>query len=189
MKGKLDISILPRRHHFRSMLIADPYFSRRADHMGRDPTERTAPDLFPTATATPIPLQGQLYGFHRCQLMRLPVAIENKHDPNPAVRVAITVDNQGFTVAHHMANGVTYIRGEQYAVDALQIAKDDPNLAIWIGRRRNDLDVVMVGYLQYVPDATGDKWHYWEVVANRAKPWTIDHPELVSSCWGSQETY
>jgi hypothetical protein len=119
----------------------------------------------------------------RCQ----PTAADNKHDPNPAVRVDITVDNKGFTVAHHMANGVTYIRGEQYGVDALQIGKDDPNLAIWIGRRRNDLDVVMVGYLQYVPDATGDKWHYWEVVANRAKPWTIDHPELVSSCWGSLE--
>jgi hypothetical protein len=114
-----------------------------------------------------------------------PVAVDNKYDPNPAVRVDITVDNKGFTVAHHMANGITYVRGERYGVDAFQIDKSDPNLVIWIGRRRNDPNVVMVGYLQYVPDATEDKWHYWEVVANRAKPWTIDHPELVSSCWGS----
>jgi hypothetical protein len=119
----------------------------------------------------------------KCQ----PSAVDNKYDPNPAVRVDIAVDNKGFTVAHHMANGVTYIRGEQYAVRAFQIDKNDPNLAIWVGLRRNDPDVVMVGYLQYVPDGTSDKWHYWEVVANRAKPWTIDHPELVSSCWGSQE--
>ena len=68
-----------------------------------------------------------------------------------------------------------------------RIDKNDPNLAIWVGLRRNDPDVVMVGYLQYVPNGTSDQWHYWEVVANRAKPWTIDHPELVSSCWGSQE--
>jgi hypothetical protein len=119
----------------------------------------------------------------KCQ----PSAVDNKHDPNPAVRVDIAVDNNGFTVAHHMANGVTYIRGEQYAVRAFQIDKNDPNIAIWIGLRRNDPDVVMVGYLQYVPDGTSDKWHYWEVVANRAKPWTIDHPELVSSCWDSRE--
>jgi hypothetical protein len=119
----------------------------------------------------------------KCQ----PSAVDNKYDPNPAVRVDIAVDNKGFTVAHHMANGGTYTRGKQYAVRAFQIDKNDSTLAIWIGLRRNDPDVVMVGYLQYVPNATGDKWHYWEVVANRAKPWTIDHPELVSSCWGSQE--
>ena len=119
----------------------------------------------------------------RCQ----PSTVDHKYDPNPAVRVDITFDTKGFTVAHHMANGVTYVRAEQYAVRAFQIDKSDPNLAIWIGLRRNDPDVVMVGYLQYVPNATGNKWHYWEVVANRAKPWTIDHPELVSSCWGSQE--
>jgi hypothetical protein len=119
----------------------------------------------------------------RCQ----PTAIDNKYDPNPAVRVDIAVDSKSFTVAHHMANGATYIRSEQYAVRAFQIDKNDPNLAIWIGLRRNDPDVVMVGYLQYLPNATGDKWHYWEVVANRAKPWTIDHPLIVSSCWGSQE--
>ena len=119
----------------------------------------------------------------KCQ----PSAVDNKYGPNPAVRVDITFDNKGFTVAHHMANGVTYIRGEQYAIDAFQIDKNDPNLAIWIGHRRTDPDVLMVGYLQNVTDETGSKWHYWEVVANRAKPWTIDHPELVSSCWGSQE--
>jgi len=90
----------------------------------------------------------------KCQ----PSAVDNKYDPNLAVRVDITVDNKGFTVAHHMANGVTYIRGEQYGVDAFQIDKNDPNLAIWIGRRRNDPNVVMVGYLQYVPNATGGKW-------------------------------
>jgi hypothetical protein len=118
----------------------------------------------------------------------LPSIVDKKHDPNPAVRLDITVDNKGFTVAHHMANGVTFNRGEQYAVRAFQIDKGDPTLAIWIGLRRNDPDVVMVGYLQYAPNANGDKWHYWEVVANRTKPWTIDHPELVSSCWGSQET-
>jgi hypothetical protein len=83
----------------------------------------------------------------KCQ----PSTVDNKHDPNPAVRVDIAVDNRGFTVAHHMANGVTYIRGEQYAVRAFQIDKSDPNLAIWIGLRRNDPDIVMVGYLQYVP--------------------------------------
>jgi hypothetical protein len=120
----------------------------------------------------------------RCQ----PEAIDNKYDPNPAVRVDVAVDNKGFRVAHHMANGNTYIRGEQYAVRVFQVNKNDPSLAIWLGFRRNDLDVVMVGYMQYVPDATGDKWHYWELVANRANPWTLDHPELVSSCWGSQET-
>jgi hypothetical protein len=86
-----------------------------------------------------------------------------------------------------MANGVTYTRGEQYAVDAFQIDKNDPNLAIWIGHRRHDPDVLMVGYLQNVTEGTGNKWHYWEVVANRARPWTIDHPELVSSCWGLQD--
>jgi hypothetical protein len=101
--------------------------------------------------------------------------------------VGIAVDDKGFTVAHHMANGVTYIRGDQYAVRAFQIDKNDPNLAIWVGLRRNDPDVVMVGYLQYVPNGTGDRWHYWEVVANRAEPWTIDHPELVSSCWGDRK--
>jgi hypothetical protein len=37
------------------MLIADPYFSRHAAPMARDPTERTAPDLFPTATAAAPP--------------------------------------------------------------------------------------------------------------------------------------
>jgi hypothetical protein len=116
-----------------------------------------------------------------------PSAVDNKYDQNPAVRVDIAVDTKGFTVAHHMANGVTYVRGEQYAVRAFQIDKNDPNVAIWIGLRRNDPEVVMVGYLQYVPNASEGKWHYWEVVANRAKPWTIDHPELVSSCWGSQE--
>src|SRR5262245_6013194 len=100
--------------------------------------------------------------------------VDNKPDQNPAVRVDIAVDSKGFTVAHHMATGVTYIRGDQYAVRAFQIDKNDPDLAIWIGLRRNDPDVVMVGYLQYVPNGTGDKWHYWEVVANRAKPWTID---------------
>jgi hypothetical protein len=119
----------------------------------------------------------------KCQ----PSALDNKYDRNPAVRVDITFDTKGFTVVHHMANGDTYIRGEQYAVRAFQIDKSDPNLAIWIGLRRNDPDVVMVGYLQYVPNGPSDKWHYWEVIANRARPWTIDHPELVSSCWGSQE--
>ena len=119
----------------------------------------------------------------KCQ----PSSVNNKYESNPAIRVDITVDSKGFTVAHHMANGVTYIRGEQYGADAVQIGKDDPHLALWIGRRRNDPNIVMVGYLQYVPNETGDKWHYWEVVANRAKPWTIDHPELISSCWGSQE--
>jgi hypothetical protein len=44
----------------------------------------------------------------KCQ----PSAVDSKHDPNPAVRVDIAVDNKGFTVAHHMANGVTYIRSE-----------------------------------------------------------------------------
>jgi hypothetical protein len=34
------------------MLIADRYYSRHADGMGRDPAERTEPDLFPTATAS-----------------------------------------------------------------------------------------------------------------------------------------
>jgi len=56
-----------------------------------------------------------------------------------------------------MANGVTYIRGEQYAVDAFQIDKNDPNLAIWIGHRRNDPNVLMVGYLQNVTDGTGNR--------------------------------
>ena len=111
----------------------------------------------------------------------------DRQQVRPAVRVDITFDTKGFTVAHHMANGVTYVRAEQYAVRAFQIDKSDPNLAIWIGLRRNDPDVVMVGYLQYVPNGTSDKWHYWEVIANRVRPWTIDHPELVSSCWGSQE--
>jgi hypothetical protein len=37
------------------MLIADRYFSRHADAMARDPTERTAPDLFPPATASASP--------------------------------------------------------------------------------------------------------------------------------------
>jgi hypothetical protein len=46
-----------QQHHFRSMLIADRYFSRHADDMGRDPAERTVPDLFttPTASASPAP--------------------------------------------------------------------------------------------------------------------------------------
>ena len=46
-----------RQHHFRSMLIADRYSSRHADAMGREPAERPAPDLFPTATdsASPAP--------------------------------------------------------------------------------------------------------------------------------------
>ena len=37
------------------MLIADRYCSRHAEAMGRDHTERTAPDLFPTATASALP--------------------------------------------------------------------------------------------------------------------------------------
>jgi len=37
------------------MLIADRYCSRHANVMGRDPAERTAPDLFPTATASALP--------------------------------------------------------------------------------------------------------------------------------------
>ena len=37
------------------MLIADRCCSRHADAMGRDPAERTAPDLFPTATASALP--------------------------------------------------------------------------------------------------------------------------------------
>jgi hypothetical protein len=39
------------------MLIADRYCSRHADAMGRQPAERLAPDLFPTATdsASPAP--------------------------------------------------------------------------------------------------------------------------------------
>ena len=38
------------------MLIADRYFSRHADDMGRDPAERTAPDLSTvTASASPAP--------------------------------------------------------------------------------------------------------------------------------------
>jgi hypothetical protein len=37
------------------MPVADRYCSRHADAMGRDPTERTAPDLFPTATASALP--------------------------------------------------------------------------------------------------------------------------------------
>ena len=53
----------------------------------------------------------------KCQ----PSAVDNKHDPNPAVRVDIAVDNKGFQVAHHMASGVTYIRGEQYDVRAFQM--------------------------------------------------------------------
>ena len=36
------------------MLIADRY-SRHADAMGREPAERTARDLFPTATASALP--------------------------------------------------------------------------------------------------------------------------------------
>ena len=37
------------------MLIADPYCSRHADAMARDPAEPTAPDLFTTATASASP--------------------------------------------------------------------------------------------------------------------------------------
>jgi hypothetical protein len=37
------------------MLIAEPYCSRHADAMGRDPAERTASDLFSTATASALP--------------------------------------------------------------------------------------------------------------------------------------
>jgi hypothetical protein len=37
------------------MLIADPYFSRHADAMGREPAERTVPDLLPTATPSALP--------------------------------------------------------------------------------------------------------------------------------------
>jgi hypothetical protein len=37
------------------MLIADPTFSWHADAMGRDPAERTAPNLLPTATASASP--------------------------------------------------------------------------------------------------------------------------------------
>jgi hypothetical protein len=39
----------------RSLLIADRCCSRHADAMGRDSAERTAPDLFPTATASASP--------------------------------------------------------------------------------------------------------------------------------------
>ena len=35
--------------------IADPHCSRHADAMGRDPAERTAPNLLPTATASASP--------------------------------------------------------------------------------------------------------------------------------------
>jgi hypothetical protein len=38
-----------------AMLIAERSCSRHADPMGREPTERTAPDLFPTATASALP--------------------------------------------------------------------------------------------------------------------------------------
>jgi hypothetical protein len=37
------------------MLIAERCCSRHADAMGREPAERTAPDLFPTATASALP--------------------------------------------------------------------------------------------------------------------------------------
>jgi hypothetical protein len=37
------------------MLIADRCCSQHADAMGRDPAERTAPDLFTTATASALP--------------------------------------------------------------------------------------------------------------------------------------
>jgi len=40
---------------FVPMLIADSYYSRHADAMGSDPDERTAPDLFPTVTASALP--------------------------------------------------------------------------------------------------------------------------------------
>ena len=40
----------------RPPLIADRYCSRHADAMGRDPAERNAPDLFPTATASTSPI-------------------------------------------------------------------------------------------------------------------------------------
>jgi hypothetical protein len=39
----------------RSLLIADRYCSRHTDAMGREPAERTAPDLFPTGTASASP--------------------------------------------------------------------------------------------------------------------------------------
>ena len=38
------------------MPVADCYCSRHVDAMGREPAERTAPDLFPTATASASPL-------------------------------------------------------------------------------------------------------------------------------------
>jgi hypothetical protein len=44
----------------------------------------------------------------RCQ----PAAIDNKYDPNPAVRVDIAIDSRSFSVAHHMANGT---RTERFA--------------------------------------------------------------------------
>ena len=40
---------------FVPMLIADSSYSRHADAMGSDPDERTAPDLFPTVTASALP--------------------------------------------------------------------------------------------------------------------------------------
>jgi hypothetical protein len=43
-----------RQHHFRSLQIADRDGSQHADAMGRDPTERTTPDLFPTTAVQDI---------------------------------------------------------------------------------------------------------------------------------------
>jgi hypothetical protein len=69
----------------------------------------------------------------KCQ----PSAVDNKHDPNPAVRVDIAVDNNGFTVAHHMANGVTYIRGEQYAVRAFRQKRSQYRNLDWASSKRS----------------------------------------------------
>jgi hypothetical protein len=45
----------PAAPSFVPILMADSYYSRHADAMGSDPDERTAPDLFPTVTASALP--------------------------------------------------------------------------------------------------------------------------------------
>jgi hypothetical protein len=56
MKGEVESSILSSGTIFaRCYIIADRSCSRHADAMGRQPAERTAPDLFPTVTASALP--------------------------------------------------------------------------------------------------------------------------------------
>jgi hypothetical protein len=122
----------------------------------------------------------RLVGARNTQLTSVrPEQLSKEYDPDPISNIIISVDQRGVLVKHISQHGAEYVRNEQYNIAQTQW---DVNAVRWIGLFRQNPNIIMVGEI----DRDQDGLHYREWVSNKTKPWTIKHPELVTSCFEAE---